>query len=98
MSDVGEMVFLPRVLEQLHERTRQPHQRMRARRRRDAERHTDEQRVVERFPHPPQRHADGRLAHAEQPGRAAHAQLVVERERDRQQVQIRRLLGHRQKW
>ena len=61
---------------------------MRARRRDDAARSPDEQRVVERVAKPAQCLADGRLAHAELLCRAADAQLVVQRDGDRQEIEV----------
>ncbi|HVZ22323.1 MAG TPA: hypothetical protein VG871_14725 [Vicinamibacterales bacterium] len=78
-------------LQPVDERPRRPDERVRPRRRRDAGRDAHEERVVERLAQAAQRHADRRLAHAQRARGAAHAQLVVQRERDRQQVQIRRL-------
>ena len=78
-------------LQAAEQRAREPHDRMRAGRRRDTARDPDEERIVEGDAHPLQRHADGGLAHAEEPGGAADAQLVVEGKRDRQQVQVRGL-------
>ncbi len=56
---------------------------VRPRRRNNAARAADEQRVVKRFAQAPQSLAHGRLTHAELPGGAADAQLVVERDDDR---------------
>jgi hypothetical protein len=67
-----------------------------ARCRRDATGDANEERVIETLAHPPQRHAHRRLAHAEQSRRAADAQFIVEREGDRQQVEIERLRRHAQ--
>ena len=77
-----------RVLQVCDHRAHRPHQRMRPRRRRHAARRTNEQRVIERRAHPAQRHAHGRLTHAELLRGAAHAELVVERERNGHQIEI----------
>ena len=82
------------LLQPRDQRPRRPDDGVCPRRRRNAGWHADEQRVVERLAHPPQRHADRRLAHAEQAGGAADTQFVVQREGDRQQVEIRALRRH----
>ena len=77
--------ILPKMLQV---RPCRAHNRMGAWRRDDAVRPADKQRIVEGLAQPAQRLADGRLAHPELSGRAAHAQLVVERDRDGQQVEV----------
>src|SRR5262245_65643385 len=67
---------------------RRAHDRVRPRRGYDTAGPADEQRIVEGLPQPPQRLADGGLTHAELSRRAADTQLVVERDRDRQQIEI----------
>ena len=60
---------------------------MRARRR-PMPRSADEQWILEGLAQSAQRLADGGLTHPELPRRAAHAQLVVQRNDDRQQVEV----------
>src|SRR5262249_21856773 len=82
------------VVEMLQVRPRRADDPVGARRRDDAIRAADEQRVIECLAQPAKRLADRRLAHVELARRAAHAQLVVERNRDGQQVQVWTLLSH----
>ena len=71
-----------------NKRPRDCDQRMRAWRGCDPARRAHEQRVVKRCAHLAQRHADRRLTHAERLRRATDAQLVVQREGDRQKIEI----------
>ena len=74
--------------------SRGAHDRMRARRRNNSARPANEQRIVEGLAQPPQRLADGGLAHAELSRRTAHTELVVERDDDGQQVEVGMLWCH----
>jgi hypothetical protein len=78
------------------QRARDATERVRSRRWRDASRRPDEHGIVERLPHLAQGHADCRLAHAQVARRAADTELIVEGERDGQQIQIEfvRDMGH----
>jgi len=64
-------------------------QRLRARCRFHAARRAHEQRVVKRCAQLGQRRAHARLAHAELLRRHAHAARIVQRQQDRQQVQVK---------
>ena len=68
---------------------------MRPRRRYDAARPTHEQRIVERLTQSPQRLADRRLTHSESSRGTAHTELVVERDSNGQQVEVRMLVCQR---
>ena len=82
------------VLKMLEVRPRRADDGVRARRRDDAARAADEQRIVERLAQPAQRLADRGLAHPELSRGAADAQLVVQRDRDGQQIEIQSLRYH----
>ena len=81
---LGQEIFL----EPRDEGPRSLDQRMGAWRGLDAASRADEQRIVEMRAQLAQRHADGRLAHAERFGRRAHAALIIERKGDGQQIEV----------
>jgi hypothetical protein len=85
---VEALAFEQILLKVLQVRPRRANDCVRARRRNDTARSTNEQRIVERLAQPAQRLADGGLAHSELARRAAHTQLVVEGDGDRQQIEI----------
>src|SRR5688572_5376077 len=61
---------------------------MRTRRRHDPARPADKERIVEGFAQAAECLADSGLAHPEPPRCTADAQLVVKRDRDREQIEI----------
>jgi hypothetical protein len=84
--------FLQQVVLKMPEvRPRGVSEGVRARRRDDSIRAANEQLIVERLTQPSERLADGWLAHPELPGGAADVELVVQRQRNREQIQIERL-------
>ena len=76
------------VLQLIEVVPRGAHERVCARRRRDPGRPAHEQRVIERFAEPAEGAADRWLAHAEPARRTADTEVVVERDRYREEIQI----------